>query len=360
MSIEAKIIGGKDSKTADVHQENGNCGVVAYTENLHIREQKTAFAINPTYGIQMAQDLSFGGTPELIHNGTDTVAWTGSNITGSRVTFNSTNRPESGTYSIYMNRPFAGDIWQFDKGSSFDPSAYTAMTMAINVDNNWAPGDSTVMYAFDTGTGLQVGDSVNLADYFNEGEFDVWHELTIPMTDLGVGANTFDTIRMEVSTTSGTRPRWYIDNMNWQESGGDEEFSITPVGRQKFYVDEVNFYFIDAYAGTLADNSYPNLSYNKILNLAKLSNGIVLSRIQGGVSQFAVTVTCLQDILDGGGEIVQVYGDGTNTSLHIKVKFMESIILDPRTEDRISIIISDDLSDLVSFKANARGKTQDL
>ena len=215
-------------------------------------------------------------------------------------------------------------------------------------------------YAYDTGTGLQVGSSVLLEDYFTPSDFGVWQELTIPVTDLAVGANTFDSIRMEVVSSSGTKPRWYLDDMYWQESGGVIPFVITPPSRKIFCVETVSLTFIDAYDATLLNNSMPNFSYNKILNLAKLTNGILLQRVQGEGVQFAAIITCLGDLTKGGAEMGEKYCDGTNTVLQMDINFSEPVDLDPRTLDEISITINDDLSGLISFTAVARGTTRDI
>jgi hypothetical protein len=165
---------------------------------------------------------------------------------------------------------------------------------------------------------------------------------------------------MEVVSTQGTKPRWFIDDMYWQASGGVVSFDITAPPRKIFAVDRIQLTFIDAYDSTLLNNSMPNLSYDKILGVAKLPSGILLQRIQNKIVEFAAVVTCIADFTKGGGELGDMYCDGTNTVLQGNINFSAPVELDPRTLDKISITISDDLTGFISLTAVARGTTRDI
>ena len=101
MSVGFYLLGGKGpNKPADTHQKNGDVGVIAYTQPLKELSPLNVPAINPTFGNQMARDAAFTGTPDVVHDGIDSVAWTGTNIVGARVTFNSTNQFHSGSNQL--------------------------------------------------------------------------------------------------------------------------------------------------------------------------------------------------------------------------------------------------------------------
>ena len=362
MSIKTHIIGNEGDHDLElaVKRKYGVNAIVAFTEPYLDKAQSTVFAFNAENGIEMNKDAAFSGTPQLVHDGTDAVGWTGSSVSGSRITFDSTAQAHSGTKSVYMNRPVVGEVWEFDKGSSFGPTAYVALTLWIYVDNNWATDDETVIYAYDSGSALQIGDQVDLRNYFEFSNFDVWQQLTIPITDFNVSSTAFDTLRMEVLSSQGTRPRWYLDDMDWQEAGGAVVYKIEPPKGKIFTVDKVQLTFIDAYAGTLADNSVKNLSWDQILAETKLTNGITLQRVEQGKVEFSANVTCLADFIKDGGLLDEMFSDGTDTLLRGSVNFSHPVELDPRTLDSISITISDDLSGFLSFTAIGRGNTRDI
>lgn len=345
---------------AHVHKRNGDKGVVVYTDVLYEQDTLFSFVTNPTVGFEMAINGAFGGTPEVIHNGVDTVAWTGSNINGTKVTFNDTTQPQAGSNNVLVNKPTVGNIWEFDKGSDLTLSSWQALSLYIYVGSGWTAGNSISIYGYDTGTGLTVGQSVLLEDYFNEIEFGVYQKLSIPLTDMNLSAGTIDAIRMEVVAKSGSGIVCYIDTFQVEETSGSTIFSVEAPQGKKYYVDEFRFTYIDALSTTLASNSMHNLSYDKILGLTKLTNGIGFSRIKDGKAVFSAGITCLADSTRGGSMVENVFSDGTNTHITISTKFASPVLLDSRTSDAITVTVNDDLTGLISFTAVAMGKTQDI
>jgi hypothetical protein len=357
MSTPVRIVDGNGSgNVARVHTRNGVAGQVVFNTDLVQFVQYSTLAINPDQGIEMAIDASFSGTPDLVHDGIDTVAWTGSNIVGSKATFNSVEQAHSGSASVKIGDPKVNDIWEFDKGSSFTPSNYLAMTLWVYVDSDWSIGDSVEIYGWDTGTVSQIGDAVLLEDYIDEFNFDVWQKAVIPLSAFNF-SGTFDAVRMELAAKDGKAPTFFIDDFQMEESGGLATFEMKPRNGEVFFVDTVTLTFIDAYAGTLASNSMPNLSYNKILNVSSLTNGILLSRLQSGSTAFSATIRDLGDATKGGATIGDLYGDGTNAVLTLNINFSEPVRLDDGDDDTLTVSISDDLTGFISFTALAKGKT---
>jgi len=361
MTIPVLIGDGDGSDmVASVRRKNGERGIVAYTEEL--RDYDTLFtpAFNSTFGIEMAQDFSFGGTPVPIHNGIDNVYWTGSAIAGNKYTFNSTDQANSGTNSVKSDKAILGNVMQFDKGSDIDLSNYVALTMYAYVESGWTPGsvDSMAIYGWDTGTNTQVGTSILLEDYFNEAIFGTWHKITVPLGDMMLSAETIDSLRIEVAAKAGAGPVFYLDDMQVEETGAAETFRVEAPTGKKFYVDSISFSYIDALNTTLTDSSMYNLSYNKILNESALDNGIVFQRVSKGDVLFSANVKTIGDSIKGGATLKNVISDGTNTCVTLETIFGHPIIMDSRDEDYIDVILSDDLSGLVSFTAIYKGRTR--
>ena len=364
MVMSVEIVGTNgDAKRrrADMHQRDEFVGQVVYTDNLLVHEQFSTLALNPTLGFEMAIDASFGGTPEPVHNGTDSVEWTGSNISGSKVTFDSTDQAKTGTKSVKVNAPAVNNVWQFDQGSTFTPANYVALGVWVYVDSNWTSGDSVEIYGWDTGALSEVGDRVMLENYINISDFGVWQRAVIPLGDFNFNGGTFEALRMEFVSKNGPAPLFYLDDIQFEQTGGSEVFKIEASKGHVFNVKKVTVTFIGPHASALVNNSLPNLTYNKLLDNAALSNGMVLSRVQKGVVAFAAALTNLSDFVRFGGEIkLPIVGDGTNSILAVDIIFDEPVPLDSRFEDNLNFTISDDLSSFVSITVLARGRRRNI
>ena len=104
----------------------------------------------------------------------------------------------------------------------------------------------------------------------------------------------------------------------------------------------------------------PNISYDQILGISKLANGITFARIKDGKISFSASITCVADSTRAGGKIENVFSDGTNTHLTLTTPFEDPVVLDSRLDDSILVIVSDDLSGLKSFTAVALGSVVEI
>jgi hypothetical protein len=344
----------------EAHQDNGDVGLKVFNEPLRQRDVRFGFAVSNTLGVEMAVDASFSGTPILVHNGIDSVAWTASSISGGKFTFDSTDQAFAGTKSIKTDNGSLGDTMEINNGSSIDLSTHIAMSLHIYVDKDWSANDSISIYGWDSVGGVQVGDLVLLENYFSFSQFDIWHNLAIPFEDMNLEDESIDSFRIEIISKSGKSPKYYIDNFDIQEFGGEELFNVTSPGNKKFEVNNLTFTFIDALDTTLLNGTMSNLSYDKFLGVSKLSKGIGLDVVRDNKIQFTTRSTCLADYMRGGGKIENMMCDGTNTALNVSIDFDSPIVLDPRTEDRIIVSIGDDLSGLISLFMVAKGNVRDL
>lgn len=341
---------------ADLHRCGNDRGLVVFTVPLHEDFQRSAFAVNADLGFQMAVDAGFGGTPEVVHVGiSDGVNWTGSNIVGGKGNFDSGDRANSGTVSVKWDNMALNDIIEFDQGSDLTASDHVAVTMAVNIDKDWSAGDSISLYAYDTGLASTIGTEVFIEDYLNEFSFDVWQNVVIPFVDLGLASTDFDAFRMShPSKGGGKSPKFYIDDFQVEQQGVPAVFSIESPSGEVFSVEKFTLTFIDN--TPFADG----LSYDKILGLTRLANGVQIFRTQSNIINFASLFTSIGDLTIGGGEKSDHYGDATNTVASFDIVFSEPISLDPRSNDSLSIVVSDDLSGLISFTALARGKSREI
>jgi hypothetical protein len=364
MSIKVHItdpLTGRKACVVDGEEENA---LVVATRVLKTYENTIKFFSDTTYGSDMNQDASFSGTPENVHNGNgiDDVYWTASSISGVKYTFNyAAGAPPAahgGTNVIRTNAAAVGNVMQIDKGSNLTVSSYTALTIWIKVINNWAAGDSYSVYGWDTGTVAQVGTAVFLEDYFSFSTFNTWHLISIPLTDMGLTSGTIDAIRIEAITKSGAAPDFYMDDIQFQETGGSIKFVVNADKDTWFHVDEFTISVADAITGTLADATMPYLAYDKFLGVT-LTVGLNYQRVQDGKTLFTQTVLSLMDFMQLPGTIIAGSGsDGTNTWVTLRSQHMEPLLLKPENDDELSFTVSDNLSGLLHLRISAGGRTE--
>ena len=349
--IQAAVVGGDEE----------NALVVA-TRPLKVYTNVLRFFTNDDYGADMNQNAAAGGTPELVHNGIDDILWTASDIVGGgKTTFNSTDRAYAGTNSIKVDNSPVNDVFQLDKGSDLDCTGYTSLTMYINVDKDWKAGDIIEVYGWDTGTGLQVGTAVDLSDYFTYDSYDVWHKITIPLTDMGdlSGYTTLDALRVRIVAAEGKSAKFYLDTIQFEETGTPIKFTLKPTLGTWLHVSSFQILIADAYAGTLADGTMPSIPYDALLGVSKLATGITYKRVTQEEVISSANIQQFLDFMAFSNAKVTGYGsDGTNTWVTVNMQFTEPVILKEEDEDEMSLTVNDDLSGLLVLKVGAGSKVE--
>ena len=331
-------------------------GLVTLTERLRKYSPDSAPFLNDSFGGALNQNGAVSGTPILVHDGIDSVLWTGSNIVGTRVTFNSSDQAQAGSNSVKVDVPGAGNVWEFDKGSSQALSSYTAISFYIYIDSNWAPNsaDSVEIYGWD---GAEVGNRVAIEDYFDETIFNTWLPVNIPLADMGLSSSTITGLRFEFVAKSSKAPTFYIDTLQIEETGGSIVFKASAPKQRPYHVHEFIISFADALAGTVTGGTMPGLAYDQIL-AETLTNGILITRRDNGTTTFARPFLSLGDFLGIGFEM-QTMSDGTNTFVTLSIKFREPLIIyGSKEENYMSISVQDNLTGLLKFSAILRGASE--
>jgi len=289
---------------------------------------------------------------------------------GTKVTFNSTVRYHTGAKSISVNAWAVNDVFQLAKGSNLACTGYDSITMWINPDRRWITADVVEMYGWDVTTGLQVGNAVDLKNYFTYNIYDTWHKLTIPLSDFGsMASSTINAIRFRYVVTSGGLTEFFIDDMQFEAAAGTGEpieFKIEPDKGTWLHVEALKFIMADAYTGIqdVADASenqpFLKLPYNTLLGVAKLTTGITYKRVQAGEIISSAQIQQLLDAMSfSNAEITGSGSDGTNTWLTVQINFTEPVILKAEDLDYMSFTINDDMSGLLEFKAVASSKVEE-
>jgi len=365
MSIRSFITDAATKLSAQVvHKSACGCdALVVATIPYREFENDLRFFINDNEGADMNVNAAPGGTPEKIYNADDTL-WTFSDIVGGgKTTPVNDERPHTGTNALKVDNSPVDDVYQFAKGSDMTMADYVSLTLWLNVDKDWKTQDGVSLYGWDTSTNTQVGTAIDLSDYFDFGDFDVYHKLTIPLTDLGsTSASTIlDAFRVRQLSGEGKAPKYFLDDMQLEAAAGTPipvKYTVKAGLGTWLHVDEFTISMADEMAGTLENGTMPYLAYDKFLGVTLVS-GITYQRVNNGKVIFSANILNLMDFLQLAGTEVSAYGsDGTNSWVTLKAKHIEPLLLKSEDEDELSFTVSDDLSGLLHLRISAACKLE--
>ena len=307
--------------------------------------------LNDTFGAAMNQNVAFGGTPEIIHNGGTSTEWTGTAIAGTW------NFADSGKTTITSANNNDEASFAEESPTTIDMSGFTALTGKVDLDI-YNPTNNSIILAFDI-AGVNVGNSVDLNDYIDTGNF-AEQNFVIPKADLGLTTQLLDGMTITMTRLGGTKPTVKFDDIQFEQTGTPAVFQATTPEGTRYHINKFRFVMADALdafvtvAGATENATLPALSYDKLLGVSALSNGIVFQRVQDGEVLYSVVLKQLSDFLSFS-TITNAISDGTNTFISMEMDFFEPIVLGGGAGNFLSLTISDDLSGLLQFTAVARG-----
>jgi len=201
---------------------------------------------------------------------------------------------------------------------------------------------------------------VNLNDFIDTGNFSE-QNFVIPKADLGLTTQLLDGMTLTVTRTGGTKPTIKFDDIQFEAAGNPIVFKVTIGDGKRFHITQLRIILVDnitgitTVAGATENATVPNLAYNQILGVSKLSNGIIYAGVKNGETIFSGNLKQLADFLVVG-TIDDHLSDGTNTLVTIVVNLIEPIVLFGGADNNfLSLTINDNLSGLVEFRAIARG-----
>ena len=360
MSIKTQIwdpVSGHRAEVVDGDKEK--YALVVATRPLKTFSNKQQFFLNEYYGSAMNQNAAAGGTPLRVHNGTDDTLWTGTNIIDT-VDFDDSAYAYEGSYSLGFDAwSNSGDLCQIAKGSDQSLVGYVSLSMWIYIRGSWSGGDSIGVYGWDTGTSSQVGTKGLLEDYVDWTVTRVWQKIVIPLSDMGLVNKTIDSIRFRYEARSGTAANFYLDNIQFEETGTPILYEIIPATGTWLYVENFMLSIANNITSVVSDGTLPGLAYNSFLG-EYMAAGITYQRLRDGVVTASATIRTLADWLSLPETIISSnMSDGTNTYISMQGNFTDTIILKSENEDKLRILVNDDLSGLLHFKISAGCKEED-
>lgn len=307
--------------------------------------QRTRPFINPEFGGAMNQDASFGGTPVIIYDGGDTVAWTPVADQGTW-DFTDTANPFSGLACASITSASDGDSATFS-GAIVDGTNYASISMELRLEtysDTTNSIDLTMLLS-----GVQQGVSVNVVDYINATMLNEYQRVSVPLADLGIESLTFNEASIDVSRVSGLRPTFRFDEFEVEQSGGIE-FTVSTDGVTDIVINRIRISMVNDVIGPAARN------YDKLLGVG-LFNGMTINRTSGGVVAIGRNLSNLYEFYSSGFTEVLLYEGETESMLIIEILFDFPITLTAATDDSISFGLSDDYSQFTLMTAIARGKS---
>lgn len=264
---------------------------------------------------------------------------------GGKITITSANQGDEASF-------------ENDVGQRWDVANFTTLTGKIDLDT-YDSINNSILISFDL-DGTQVGDTLDLNDFIATGDF-AEQTFLIPKGDFNFGTTIINGMTLFMVRLGGAKPTVKFDAIQWEEAGSTLEYTSQPAPLEKYHVDALRFTIVDAdsnivtVAGATENATLPGLSYNKILAVTKLTNGIVFQRTQKDEINLSANIKQLADFLSLGFNITNAVSDGTNTMITLEVAFQRPFILDGATGDKMTFTVADDLSGLLELVATARG-----
>jgi len=312
--------------------------------------------LNPEFGGEMAVDAGFNGTPILIYDGNDTPGWNPLIISGNW-NLEDTAQAHTGTRSLGATNVVDGDVVQFKNGANIED--YPAVTGWIYIQEWFAQFENEVhFYAYDTVGGSTDGFQINLSDYIEINEFDVWQKFVIPIDDFNASASG-DAFRIEAHSNNPSQaraPEFYIDDLQMENSSNVLRYQVIPIPGTTYYVTDIKAIFHGPMDTDRSDATVPSINVSKLFNIDPITNGILGTQTVSGQSFETTNVKSVKDFMDvPETNVVDFFNDGDKTYMTIRIEFVSPLILNADTSDTLNIDIRDDLSELGSLAITTGG-----
>lgn len=339
----------KNGELVDGHQgvlKGDERGLISYTADYREYTIGAAQLTNDSGSAELNVDAAIGGTPDNVYIDEPTTNWTNSALSGTWDFASAAITPQGGTECIDATSTVNGSAAQMERSSSISMASYSAVSGYIYLtswDNARHSLDLEIRLA-----GVGQGNSVNIADYIDVGLLNSWQRFIIPKGDLGLNGTILDQLVFTVNVTNGQPPNFYLDTINIEQSGS-EIFSYQPQPGQVFELLSVHFTFRDAITV---------IEPNQIMGVSALANGLRIRTKVSDRTTFSARYKTFNDFMAFGGDITTQIIGATESLVRISAEgpggTPARLVGDD--EDQYSVVVSDDLTGLDSFRVLIRGR----
>jgi len=356
MALEIKVVG-NDHDSGDLLQESMHkgfatpSGPVVYT-NEFLEFEPIAFPfLNPQFGFDMNQNVSFGGTPELIHDGGDNTGWTAV-VNAGAWNFTDTTNPDSGAACFSITAANNNDQASFSDVTETDMSGRTAVTGRIRLETYLQANNSIFLQL--RNNGADIGDPVNLNFFINAGSLNAYQSFVIAKSNFNLPSDIVDEITVTSTRTGGSKPTFRVDLFQIEETGSPATFTVS-APFSVFHIDRVVISIADNISSTVIGGTMLGLSYDKFMGLSALLNGVGFQCTINGDVLIGFIFSTIGQFITLSPTIRNTMSDGTNTFITIEINFTRPFVIRSTFSDSLAFIINDDLSGLLQFNALAVG-----
>ncbi len=328
---------GHDKLEQSMHKKVGKmAGAFVYTEPKNDKFTTVTPLLNSSFGADLNQNVTFSGSPEIIHNGGDSAEWDATAVQGTW------NFADSAKITLTGGENNDTALFEEEGASTVDWANFTALTGKIDLDV-YVPASQDFTIQFDL-AGVNVGDALTLNQFIDTGNFSE-QNFVIPKDNFNFGTTVVDGFTLALSRTGGAKPSVKFDDIQMEAAGAPASFVYTPNAGQETRLIAIQTIFVDNVTTANAAD------YNSLLGVAALSNGIIVSAQSEGKTVFSGTFTRLFDFLQTPNTIFTVNGDATNSFVTLNTQFNDNqVILKGSSQDNITYTINDNLSTLLEFR----------
>lgn len=300
---------------------------------------------NPQFGIDMNQNVSFGGTPVLIDDGGDNTGFTPAAIAGAW-DFTDTTDPFSGTKSISITNANNNDEATFTNAGTTDMGSHTALTGQIKLIT-YDGFNNDIILKFKNNN-IDVGNSIMLNNFINENVLNGYQPFVIPKSAFNITTEDIDELTITILRAAGAKPTIFFDVIQIEETGSPATFGFEPTD-ERLYLQEVQLFIADDATEAQTNN------FNTLMNKSSLGNGILVQAFSFTEAVFAGTFHRLIDFLQVPDATLRTGTDGTNSWAQIRFDFRQhNVVLDTNGVDGVFFTVEDDLSTFLAFRTFLR------
>lgn len=356
MAGKFRLVGPESGVEAKVHTPTDRGhesipGLVVYSHNLETGTPLLRFFSDETGNVDQNINASGSGTLTGVYDGGDTTLFTANAEVGTW-DFVSTTQANTGTRSVELGTK-NGDIASFTNASDLTVTDYSDLRGYIYITSWPNSGNKNVEVQLYL-NGAPVGSAVSLSVYIDTSIQDTWQLFDIPMSDFGITSAQFDAVWITmVDSGAGAAPSGFLDDIALVAAGtgGQTIYTIKPP------IDEV--WVVNRLKWTAVANS-SSLKYDEWFGIPQLTNGYAVTFKSRGKSTLNFTArnffemaqypNVTLDIISGTNSLYEVYFDIPQ----------EQQVLIGALEQEIDLIVRDDLSSMLEFRASLQGYSRTI
>ena len=328
-------------------------GAVTYTRPLLTRRYKASPLADEFGNVEMNITPGVAVQSLLVYNGGDTAStFTPSALQGASWDFVATTNPYAGSFHVEAASTNNNDLAAFADGTNtYNFGDYVLFEAFIKL-NSWPTTGTKEVFIQFLNNGSTVSDEIGISGYIATTNLTSYQLLQVPLNAFTLTGAQFDEIRLRiVDTGPGSAPTFDIDNLNMVEPGqtGTVEYTFAPGPDETFELRKLE---IIAVAGS------DKIKYNKFFSLNQLANGLLVTwTVQNRVVESLLVRRDYDWALSAGArlEIIRTIGD-VDGIYRVGIELdPDLVVLSGRTNDKITITVRDDLSNLIEMNATVNG-----